>query len=810
MSEEETVKLRTEPLDGTIGESVYDELMSENYLLFAVSTLLGRALPYIDGLKPVQRRILHSMHQQGLYHDKGTVKCARIVGEVMGNYHPHGDSSIYEALVRMAQPFAMRVPLIDGQGNFGSLDGDGAAAMRYTEARLTQAAGEIIGDSHPKILDKHMGKNYTEDLPEPNLLPARFPNLLINGNTGIATGMTSMFLPHNPQEAIDLCIWRLKNPDAGDKTLVRRLSGPDFPTGASVVMDEGLQSAYLTGKGRVTGVSKAHIEQMPGNREKVVITEIPWMVNKGQLLRDLVNAYEKGDHPELVDLIDVSSDDVRIEAHLKRGVNSKAYLAKLLSSTNLKKTYAVEMNVVIGGVPKTVTLPELTDEFLSFRRFVVIKRAEKRIEEIEARLYKLDAYLKAISAIDAVVETIKKSKDRQDAKPKLMKLLKIDEQQAQWIVEMQLGSLTRLDSHKLEDEVKELQKELKHLRKFIKTESMVTDEMIEEFGEIKADWKKQGLLERRTTVIEAGEVQGDIPTMTSAQAEAEDGFLVVSTFGKAFCSTGTVKRGAAINLGKGDTVAVFQPVNTGEERLIFTDTGKVYRMRLSDLPVESRKSSGVDLRTIVGMDKDEMVVGALPVREEGSILFTTVEGTVKRTLMSDFANAHAAGVVAIKVDGDMLLDVRFCDDDQEIILVATNGKALRFPASGARNMGRNAAGVRGMKIGAEDAVFAVGVVSGDGGDLVVSTSAGYAKRISLDQIPTKGRGSQGVEIQKTGTKYGDPALAATVMAGSDILISENGKFTQLPANEVQATKRATTPKSWPGGTPERLTQIVAD
>jgi DNA gyrase subunit A len=798
--QEEVIEEIAADLDGTVGQAPYPELISENYLLYAVSTLLGRALPYIDGLKPVQRRILHSMHQSGLYFDRGTVKSALIVGEVMGKFHPHGDSSIYEALVRMSQDFSMRVPLIDGQGNFGNIDGDAAAAMRYTEARLTKAAMEIIADSHPEILDKYMGRNYTEDLPEPGLLPTRFPNLLINGSTGIATGMTSVFLPHNPAEALDLCVWRLKNPEAKDQQIVARLSGPDFPTGAAVINDQGLQESYLTGKGRVIGVAKAHIEPIPGNREKVVITEIPWGVDKGKLLMDITRQYEKGNYPELSDLVDYSDKDIRIEAPLKRNVNAQAFLAKLLNNTALRKTYAVEMNVVIDGVPKTVNLRQLVDEFLTFRRLVVINRAKKRIGEIEARLYKLEAYLKVIDAVDAVVETIKKAKDRQAAKPPLKKLLKIDDQQAQWIVEMQLGSLTRLDSTKLKGEAKELNAELKELQKFIKTPELVTTAMIDEFKEIKADWGKQGLLERRTTVIDQqqAEQQAAVALTTSDSAAAEDCLLLISAAGQATCSTGSAKRGAALALSGDDHLAVFQSANTGQDWLIFSDQGLAYRLRLAELPIDSRKSKGVDLRELIGLGPEERVVSAIESSNSEPLLMFTAGGTVKRSAAEDFANVHSSGVVAAKVGEDRLIKVCPGGDHSQVIILASNGKALRFPADKVRVMGRNAGGVRGMKLGSDDRVIAAGTIT-DQQTLMISTDQGFAKQVEGGNIPSKGRDGQGVEVLKPSSKYGQPSAGVVLDPEQDVIVDPGqGKNSLVSNGDIAKVGRAIVAKRWSG------------
>jgi len=797
------------PAEGTIGEADYGEVMSNNFMIYAKSVLVDRALPSIDGLKPVQRRILLGMNDRNLRPNARYLKSAKVVGDVMGTYHPHGDAAIYGALVNMAQDFTSRVPLVDGHGNFGSLDGDAAAAMRYTECRMTQAAVDLIEDLHPKVLPNHYGMNFDESKPEPHVLPARWPNILINGNTGIAVGMATTILPHNPAEVIDLCTWRLKNPKASVEKLAERLSGPDFPTGGTVLDDEGLRQSYVNGKGKVTALAKAHIEPIEGNREKIVITEIPWGVNKGDLLAKIAKQHSDGKFPEITELNDYSKGDheIRVEAVLKWGANSRAVLQRLLKHTALRKVYGVEMNILVEGVPKTVNLAEMIDYFLDFRREVVINRAKKRIEEIEERLHRLDAYMKVVNATDKVVATIRKAKDRAAAKPPLKRLLKIDDQQAQWIVEMQLGQLTQLDRFKLKEEVKTLNAELKELKKFIRSKDLVTEAMIEEFGQIKDAFKKAGLVDRHTTLAAPSEGE----EVTTMSVPAEDCILLISRSGRAIAGQGTLKRGASLNLSADDRLAVVEEARTDQERLIFTASGRAYRLRLAELPLESRRSKGAELSKIIGVEQGDPIVGAHDFTagedgaKDGAVLLVSRDGVVKRSAWSEFSSAHASGIVAGKVGaGDEIVSVLDCPDDADIVLVGSHGKAIRFAASEARLMGRNAAGVRGIRLPEGARIVSAVVIRPDeekGGQLLLATTTGFAKRIPYSELSKQGRGGGGVALMKVGGKYGEPKFAAPARDGQTLYVEVGGgRFKSYPVSRVAKTrKRAIVPKRWPSG-----------
>jgi DNA gyrase subunit A len=808
---EEVVEVTEEALDkkepvadapGTVGPADFADTMGTNYMIYAKSVLVDRALPSIDGLKPVQRRILLAMNDLRLRPDSRYSKCAKVVGTTLGSYHPHGDASVYGALVNMAQDFTMRLPLIDGHGSFGSIDGDGAAAMRYTEARLAGAAMELLLDLDPEILPDHYGRNFDESMLEPEILPARFPNILINGGTGIGVGMATTILPHNPEEVVDLCIWRAKNEKAKAEELVQRLSGPDFPTGASVLNDEGLLSSYLTGKGKVTAVAKAHIEEVSGNKEKIVITEIPWSVNKGDLLSRIAKQHADGKFPEIVELNDLSrgDHDIRIEATLKWGANARGVLQRLLRHTGLRKVYGVEMNVLIEGRPETLGLTEIIDHFLAFRREVIRNRAKKRIAEILERLHKLEAYTKVVDHTDEVVQIIKKAKDRAAAKPPLKKLLKVDDQQAQWIVEMQLGQLTQLDRSKLLDEVKTLENELKGLEELIRSKEKITGVMVDEFSDLKAVWKKNGWTERSTDIILPSDGEDDL--LTTA-VPSEDCNLLISRAGRAMCAQGTLRRGGQLNLEKEDPVVVASEANTDQEWLIFAASGKAYKLRLADLPLEGGRVKGAVLSDIIGLETSDKIVAALRAGEKkGEYVFVSRRGVVKRTRAKELSSVHTGGVLVSKPGADdELAFVFYLSEGKEgdLVLIGSHGKVIRFPLSAIRSMGRTAGGVRGMRLPDDASVIGSLLALPETEELLLAATGGFAKRVPLEQISAQNRGGGGLLLMKVGGKYGEPAFAAAVEKEQELWVDMGaGRLKPQPMKKVPLGKRATMPKRWPG------------
>jgi DNA gyrase subunit A len=802
------------------GDASYAEHLRDAFLLYAASVITDRALPDVrDGLKPVHRRILLAAADMRLWSRSSTQKCAKVVGEAMGNYHPHGDSSIYDALVRLAQDFSMRVPLIDGQGAFGSIDGAAAAAMRYTECRLSPAAEALLADLPGSkkevelILPNDTGRNYTGQIVEPRVLPARIPNLLINGTTGIAVGMATSMLPHNPAEVMDLCMWRLQNPDAPVEKVAKRLSGPDLPTGGLIVNNDGLRSVYLTGQGKVTVLGKAHIEPIEGNRSMIVITELPYGVRKGGdggFIEKLAKLYHEDKFPEFSDLSDMSAEDIRIEIQLKRGSNANAVLARIYKETELSKNFGVQQRALVNGRPKVLNLAEMVDEFLNFRRDILVNVAKKRMGEIELRLHKLDALIKAIDAIDAVIRAIRGSRNREEAKPKIQKILKVDEQQAQWVVELPLGNLTALETKDLKDEQKNLRSELKHLQKFIRTPAMVTEKLL---GDLR-DLKREYAAPRMSPLIDGDELPsgGDF---TAVSSPAEDCLLLVSEQGQAVCGQGTLRRGASLSLATGDRIVCIEPARTDEERLVFTSSGKVCRLRLQELPLENRRSRGESLGRYIGLEDGEKIVAVVPMPDEknrGAALFAYRSGTVKRTAWAEFLKATTSGIAAARPNaGDEVIAVIDCPDRAEILLVGSHGYSIRFGANDARVMGRASNGVRGITLPADAEIRDVEVITDTSRKLLLvalgPNGVAYGKRIPLDDIPSQGRGGRGILMHKPKTKYGAPAFTALAQDTDTVIIQdEDRKLKLVPARRVPVGARAKVPSAFSAA--DKLTQLL--
>jgi DNA gyrase subunit A len=778
----------------------YSDVMSTNFLTYAVSVLTDRALPDVrDGLLPVHRRIMIVMHEQRLRSNARYRKCAKVTGDVMGNYHPHGDLAIYGALVRLAQPFSLRAPLIDGHGNFGNLDGDGAAAARYTECRMTPVAEKMLEHLDEEVLPNDYTRNYDESRPEPKVLPSAYPNLLVNGSMGIAVGMTSKMMPHNFGEIMDLAIWRIANPDATPQALVKRITGPDFPTGSLAVDNDELRKAYLTGEGKVTMVGEAHIEPMPGNREKIVITSLPYGLTKGSgkgsgLLEVFNKQYGEGKWPEWTDVNDLSKGDfdVRIEVELKRGSNAKAVLARMYKDTRLRDTFGVQANVLVNGRPRTLGFTEILDEWIAFRREVMVKIAEKRMREIQVRLHKLEAFLKAIDAIDAVVKTIRTSKNRAEAKPKLEKLLKIDEQQSEWIVSMPLGNLTTLESRE------RLRVELKDLQKFVKSPTLIGEKITGELKEMKKDFSTP----RATKMVGEDAVSTAAAGSAALNVPAEDCMLLVSAKGQAVCGSGTLKRGASLNVAAGDRMVCVSEAKTDQDWMVFTASGKVFRLRLAELPLESKRTKGIHLSEIIGIESNDDVVACFPIDKDkdGTALFIYESGLVKRTEWKEYARVVPSGIVAASPKpGDKVIGIFDGPDSVDVVLVGDHGKGIRFAAKDLRPMGRASAGVRGINL--PDGVKLVGfdITASDSGQLLLLTDAGYGKRINITDFPSQGRGGGGVMLLKPGTKYGTLIKAAAVLEDSELWVQKEGKLSMTLAKKASLVGRAITPREFPLG-----------
>ncbi len=770
-----------------------EQEMQASYLDYAMSVIVSRALPDVrDGLKPVHRRILYAMRELGLLHNKPYKKSATVVGEVLGKYHPHGDMSVYDALVRMAQDFSMRYPLIDGQGNFGSIDGDAAAAYRYTEARLSRIAEEMLAEIEENTVD--WVPNFDGRLKEPVVLPSRFPNLLANGCSGIAVGMATSVPPHNLSELVDGFIALIENPDITTRELMKYIKGPDFPTGGEVVGIKGLIEAYETGRGRITVRARYHIEERKGGREAIVITEIPYEIKKSSLIEEIAKLVRNRHIEDIADLRDESDrDGIRVVIELKRGADARIIINKLLKHTNMRTTYSIILLALVNGEPKTLSLKQMMELYLSHREEVVRRRTQFRLERAKRRAHIIEGLRIALEHIDEVVNIIKTSPETKIAKERLMKKFSLSEVQAQAILDMKLSQLTSLERDKLEREYVELIKEIEKLTSILASREAILEVIKEELLEIK---KKYGD-ERRTRIIPQEEEE-----LTVHDLIKEEDVVVTITH------RGWVKRiplstyrrqgrgGVGVlgmAQGKDDFVDKVFIASTHDNLLIFTSKGKCYKLPVHELPEGSRVSKGRPVSNLLSMEKDEKIRGVIPIRDfgEGEAVLVTKRGTIKKVAIKDFKNAHRGGIIAQGIrEGDELIDAEIILPHQEIMLITRKGQVIRFSTDEVRTMGRNAEGVRGVKLRGGDEVVSVVVVEEDGYLLFV-TEKGYGKKVSLEEFRRTGRGGLGVIGIKVSEKTGDVAGAGEIKPGDGVMIiTTGGQIIRLAGDSISVQHRA--------------------
>jgi DNA gyrase subunit A len=765
-----------------------------------------RALPDIrDGLKPVQRRILFGMAELGLRHDRPYKKSALAVGAVMGNYHPHGDAAIYDAMVRMAQPFVMNAPLIDGQGNFGSVDGDPAAAQRYTEARLTKLASECLADLHPEIV--RYRPNFSETKEEATVLPMTFPNLLVNGAKGIGWAMAVEIPPHNLAEAIDAAILLAENPQATLKQLLRKLPGPDFPSGGIIVNPEALPGCYETGRGTVMLQARYQIENLPGNQQAVVVTELPYMVGPDKIVEQVVAAARAEKITEVTEMPRNLSDKngVRLLIKCKRGGNVAKLVADLMRYTSLRQTVPFNFTVLIGRTPKVVSLRELLEHFVAFRLEVVSKRLQKERRDLERSLRRDLALLAALDVIDRVVKIVRASRDDADSKAQLIALLKyrphgqrklvpIDEEQAQWIIEMQIRRLNQLNRFELEEAAARKGRRIDEIDRLLASESGVRDIVVQELREVKRAYGRP----RRTAL--SGEVaiqaQGDgAQQVAVVTGPAEDVTLYVSDAGLATAQGG--KRRAAsvpLRLGGSSLVAVLE-TRSDETVLAFSERGICYKATLADLPSESGKTKG---RPLVGLARGDRLAAVLPSSGYSHLALVTAGGELKRIALETVQNAHAGGIAAFKVpDGDRIVAVVPHGEEGELLISTAGGQALRLDLAKVRPVQTGAAGgVAGIALKEDDSVADACLLTGD--QLLVVHAAGHAKRVPLSDYPQKGRATAGVlssQPDKPTRAPGGPIVAALCLTGEETeLYLSSGRILPLTIEAIELGKRATVAK----------------
>ncbi|HET9262275.1 MAG TPA: DNA gyrase subunit A [Vicinamibacterales bacterium] len=781
--------------------NIEDE-MKRSYMDYAMSVIIGRALPDVrDGLKPAHRRVLYGMRTMGLGSNRAYRKCAKIVGEVMGNYHPHGDASIYDTLVRLAQDFNMRYPLVDGQGNFGSVDGDPPAAMRYTEARLQALADEMMTDLDKETVD--FVPNYDETTEEPTVLPTTFPNLLVNGSAGIAVGMATNIPPHNMREVIDgvIALVELKGQSRETrlKALLKTIPGPDFPTGGAIIGRQGIFQAYSTGRGAITLRAKAAIEESKkGDKVSLVITEIPYQVNKKRLLENIADLVREKTIEGISDLRDESDrEGMRIVIELKRGEVPEVILNNLYKHTQLQSTFGIIMLAIVGGRPRVLPLVDIVDQFIDFRREIVRRRTEFELRKAEARAHILEGLKIALDHLDEVIRLIRGSKNPAEARDGLMTQFELSQVQAQAILDMQLQRLTGLERQKVVDELAELLKTIERLRAILSSDALLMGVVLGELAGVRDRYTD----ERRTTIIEeSGELRIE-------DLIADEDMAITVT------STGYIKRTPISTYrmqrrgGKGrigmrtreeDFVSHLFVASAHSYIMIFSDRGRAYWLKVHEIPDVGPGGKGKAIANLVSMEEGERIAALLAVREwpkeDGKqfVVMGTRKGIIKKTDLTSFSNPRAGGIIAMGVEeGDSVIAVEMSDGTEQIFLGTRDGMAIRFPETDVRAMGRAAYGVRGISLRAGDEVVAMDVVR-EGGTMLTVTENGFGKRTELEEYRLQSRGGIGIINIQTSDRNGKVVGIAYVHDDDELmLITQQGKILRMVARGVRSIGRAT-------------------
>ncbi|PKQ38132.1 MAG: DNA gyrase subunit A [Actinobacteria bacterium HGW-Actinobacteria-1] len=780
--------------EGTILPIDIEQELRSSFLEYSMSVIVARALPDVrDGLKPVHRRILYAMNESGLTPNRAYKKSAWTVGEVIGKYHPHGDSAVYDTMVRMAQDFAMRVPLVDGHGNFGSIDGDSAAAMRYTESRLHRMAMELLRDIDSETVD--FGPNYDESLQEPLVLPSRYPNLLVNGSAGIAVGMATNIPPHNLGEVIDATILLIDNPDADVDEFLEVMPGPDFPTGGVIMGREGIKDAYMTGRGSIKIRGKAHIEQTSTGKMRIIVNEIPYAVNKSKLVSKIAELVREKKLTEISDLRDESDrKGMRVVIELKGSAIPQVVLNKLYKHTTLESGFGVNMLALVDGVPKTLNLKQMLFHYVEHQKEVIIRRTQYDLRKAQDRAHILEGLMIALDNIDEVIKIIRASQDDAEAKARLIERFGLSEVQTDAILEMRLRRLTGLERHKIEAELAELREKIAWYLKVLADINLVLQIIKDEMTEIKEKFANK----RRTEIMNAArdlDVEDLIAEEDMVVTITKAGYvkrLPVATYRQQ-------KRGgkgvAGVNLKENDFVEQLFISSTHDYVLFFSTKGKVYRLKVHELPVGSRHARGTAVVNLLPFEQTERIAAVITTREFGEedfLLFATRNGLVKKTALNAYDRSRRDGIIAINLrDNDELIAVRRVHSGEHAVMVSADGKAIVFDESDARPMGRDTTGVRGMNVRGDDHVLGMEIAP-DGSELFVVTERGYGKRTPIGEYPVQNRGGMGVKtIQVTGKK-GRLAGMKVVMPGHELmLISEEGVVIRVNAEDISKLGRST-------------------
>ena len=781
--------------DGKIIERNIEAEMKTAYIDYAMSVIVSRALPDVrDGLKPVHRRILYSMHEDGITSDKPYRKCANTVGSVLGRYHPHGDSSVYDAMVRLAQDFSMRYMLIDGHGNFGSIDGDGAAAMRYTEARMAKIAEQMLVDIEKNTVD--FMPNYDDRLQEPTVLPAKIPTLLVNGSSGIAVGMATNIPPHNLTEVINGIVRVIENPETTDEELMAIIKGPDFPTGAMILGKEGIKSAYTTGRGKILVRAETEIEEMSGNRQRIVVSSLPYQVNKAKLIENIANLVKDKRVEGISEIRDESDriDRVRIVIELKRDARAQVVLNQLYKHTQMQDSFGVIMLALVDGQPKILTLRQCLDEYIKHRKSVVLRRTKFELDKAEARAHILEGLRIAIDNIDEVIAIIRSSYD--DAKERLMERFGLSDIQAQAILDMQLKRLSGLQREKIEEEYNELMKLIAYLKEVLSSETLVYDIIKTELLEIK---EKFG--DERLTKIVAAEGEIDVEDLI----KEEQTVVALTHFGyikrMPIDTYKSQRRGGkgitGIATREEDFVKEIFTASTHDTILFFSNKGKVYGLRGFEVPEAGRTAKGTAIVNLLNLDAGEKISAIIPIQNfaDGKyLLMATRNGLIKKTNFKEYETNRRTGLIGITLkDGDELIDVRLTDGEDNVVLVTRKGLSITFDEKDVRPVGRAAQGVIGIRLDEDDSVIGMEpIIVGSKATLLAITENGFGKRTEVEEYRVQNRGGRGVITYKVTPKTGD-IVGIKIVGGEDdvMLITDTGTIIRLNVSEISVLGRAT-------------------
>jgi len=774
-----------------------EEEMRVSYLDYSMSVIVGRALPVItDGFKPVHRRIIYTMYDMGLYHNRPYRKSSKIVGDVMGNYHPHGDVAIYDAMVRMAQDFSYRMPLVDGQGNFGSVDGDPPAAMRYTEARMARITEELIADLDKDTVD--FVPNYDETRKEPVVLPVKFPQLLVNGSSGIAVGMATNIPPHNLAEVIDATIYVINNKDADIDDILKIIQGPDFPTGAFIIGKDGIKQAYKTGKGSITIQAKVKIEESKKGKQQIVITELPYMVNKALLLENISNLVKEKKMEGITDLRDESDrEGMRAIIEVSRNDNPEIVLNQLYKHTSLRTTFGIIFLALIDGRPKIVNIKEFLDRFIQFRKEVIIRRTKFELDKAEKRAHILEGLMIALKYLDRVIKLIRSSKTVEEAKTGLMKTFKLSDVQAQAILDMRLQQLTSLEIEKIEAEYKELIKLIEKLKSLLASERKILDLIIEELNDVKtrfADPRRTQIIAREKEITMEDLIQEEDMVI----AITHNGYIKRQPV-SAYKAQKRGGRGViAMTTKEEDFVEDIYISNTHDYIMFFTSSGRCHWLKVYEVPEASRQSQGKAMINLLKLEENEKIKAYVSVKEfkeDTNLIMVTEQGLIKRTSLSLFSKPRAGGILAISLNkDDNLIEAKIATEKDEVFLATREGKAIRFAAKDIREIGRAGMGVRGIKLNKTDKVVSTSILPAGAKDitLLTVTEKGFGKRTKITEYRQQSRGGKGLINVKVTDKTGE-VVNIKVANDTDelMLITTKGTLIRTKIKDIKTIGRNT-------------------